>query len=101
MNFFIKDFLSKCDHIRRKLRIRSHLLKKPYEKLYLLCSVPTKNPDFIVYVSKLVNKEVSNSKVLFGNIFQRLKKDTYETTRVKPSMMFLKKKEIYGRCSSK
>ena len=28
MKFFIKDFLSKCDQIRRKLRIWSHLLKK-------------------------------------------------------------------------
>ena len=28
MMFSIKDFLSKCDQIRRKLRIWSHLLKK-------------------------------------------------------------------------
>ena len=28
MIFSIKDFLSKCDQIRRKLRIWSHLLKK-------------------------------------------------------------------------
>ena len=28
MKFFIKDFLSKCDQIRRKLRIWSHLPKK-------------------------------------------------------------------------
>ena len=28
MMFFIKDFFSKCDHIRRKLRIWSYLLKK-------------------------------------------------------------------------
>ena len=27
MKFFIKDFFSKCDQIRRKLRIWSHLLK--------------------------------------------------------------------------
>ena len=26
--FSIKNFLSKCDQIRKKLRIRSHLLKK-------------------------------------------------------------------------
>ena len=29
MKFFIKDFFSKCDQIRKKLRIGSHLLKKP------------------------------------------------------------------------
>ena len=28
MNFFIKNFISKCDQIRRKLRIWSHLLIK-------------------------------------------------------------------------
>ena len=28
MKFFIKDFFSKCDQIRKKLRIWSHLLKK-------------------------------------------------------------------------
>ena len=28
MKFYIEDFLSKCDQIRRKLRIWSHLLKK-------------------------------------------------------------------------
>ena len=29
MKFSIKDFSSTCDQIRRKLRIWSHLLKKP------------------------------------------------------------------------
>ena len=28
MKFFTKDFFSKCDEIRRKLRIWSYLLKK-------------------------------------------------------------------------
>ena len=28
MKFFMKDFFSKCDQIRRKLRVWSHLLKK-------------------------------------------------------------------------
>ena len=28
MKFFIKDFFGKCDKIRRKLRIWSHLLEK-------------------------------------------------------------------------
>ena len=28
MKFFIKDFFSKCDQIRTKVRIWSHLLKK-------------------------------------------------------------------------
>ena len=40
MNFSIKDFFSKCDQIRRKWDIWSHLLKKSLmEKLHFLCSV--------------------------------------------------------------
>ena len=42
MKFSIKHFFSKCDQIRRKLRIWSHLLKKSLMKsltnLYFLCS---------------------------------------------------------------
>ena len=29
MKFSIKEVISKCDQVRRKLRIWSHLLKKP------------------------------------------------------------------------
>ena len=37
--FYVKDFLSKCEEIRRKLRIYSHLLKKFFtENTNLLCS---------------------------------------------------------------
>ena len=35
IKFFIKDFLSKCDQIRRKLRIWSHLLKKSLMKNFI------------------------------------------------------------------
>ena len=47
MKFFIKDFVRKCDQIRRELQIWSHLLtadlvtfteKILYEKLHFLCS---------------------------------------------------------------
>ena len=40
MEFSIKDFFIKCDQIRRKLWIWSHLLKTSFNgKLYFLCSV--------------------------------------------------------------
>ena len=40
MKFSIKDFFSKCDQIRRKLWIWSHLLKKSLmENVIFLCSV--------------------------------------------------------------
>ena len=39
MNFSIKDFFSKCDQIRRKLQIWSHLLKKSFIENFFFCVV--------------------------------------------------------------
>ena len=39
MKFSIKDFYSKCDQIRRKLRIWSHLLKKSSMEDFIFCAV--------------------------------------------------------------
>ena len=39
MNFSIKDFFSKCDQIRRKLRIWSHLLKKSLMENFIFRAV--------------------------------------------------------------
>ena len=39
MKFFIKDFFSKCDQIRRELRISSHLLKKSLMENLIICAV--------------------------------------------------------------
>ena len=39
MKFFIKDFLSKCDQIRRLLRIWSHLLQKSLMENFIFCAV--------------------------------------------------------------
>ena len=38
MKFSIKDFFSKCDQIRRKLRIWSHLLKKSLMENFNFCA---------------------------------------------------------------
>ena len=38
--FPIKDFFSKCDQIRRKLRIWSHLLKKSLMGNFIFCAMP-------------------------------------------------------------
>ena len=40
MKFSIKDLFSKCDQIRRKLRIWSHLLKKSLIENFIFCMVP-------------------------------------------------------------
>ena len=39
MKFSIKDFSSKCDQIRRKLRIWSFLLEKPLMENFIFCAV--------------------------------------------------------------
>ena len=39
MKFSIKDFFSKCDQVRRKLRIWSHLLKKFLMENFIFCAV--------------------------------------------------------------
>ena len=39
MKFSMKDFFSKCDQIRRKLRIWSHLLKKSLKENFIFCAV--------------------------------------------------------------
>ena len=42
MKFSIKDFFSKCDQIRRKLWIWSHLLKKSLMENFTFCVVENK-----------------------------------------------------------
>ena len=42
MKFSIKDFLSKCDQIRRYLRIWSRLLKKSLMENFIFCAVYAK-----------------------------------------------------------
>ena len=39
MKFSTKDFFSRCDQIRRKLRIWSHLLKKVLMENLIVCAV--------------------------------------------------------------
>ena len=49
MNYSIKDFFSKCEQIRRKLRIWSHLLKKSLMANFIFCAVPVKHFAKIIY----------------------------------------------------
>ena len=39
MKFSVKNFFSKCDQIRKKLRIWSHLLKKSLMENFIFCAV--------------------------------------------------------------
>ena len=53
MKFSTKDFFSKCDQIRRKLRIWSHLLKKSLMKNFIFCAMST------VSAAKETNKKIA------------------------------------------
>ena len=44
MQFSIKDFLSICDQIRRKLRFWSHLLKKSLTENFIFCAMALSKP---------------------------------------------------------
>ena len=44
MKFSIKDLFSKCDQIRRKLRIRPHLRKKFLMENFIFCAVISVEP---------------------------------------------------------
>ena len=39
MKFSMKNFFSKCEQIRRKLRMWSHLLKKFLMQNFIICAV--------------------------------------------------------------
>ena len=39
MNFFLKHLFTKCEHIRTKLQIYSHLLNKSLTENFIFCVV--------------------------------------------------------------
>ena len=49
MKFSIKDFLSKCNQIRRFLRIWSHLLKKSLMEDFIFCAVNYVRLKFVIF----------------------------------------------------
>ena len=64
MKFSIKNFFSKCDQIRRKLRIWSHLLKKSIIENFIFCTVQT-----IRFRLNMSDKEsFSDKDVLMSNL---------------------------------
>ena len=58
MKFSMKDFFSKCDQIRKKLRIWSNLLKKSLMENFIFCAVCA--PDYATSLdwnSRQIEKE--------------------------------------------
>ena len=52
MKFYTKSFFSKCDQIRGKLRIWSHLLKKSWIENIIFCAVKLQNDPIIQMIVK-------------------------------------------------
>ena len=85
MKFSIKDFFCKCDQIRRRLRIWSHLLKKSEMENFIFCAVLVFICDKQVVIkpnNQAVIKPFLNSKVslckkcpyseFFSSVFTRI-----------------------------
>ena len=55
MKFSIKDFFCKCDQVRWKLRIWSHLLKKSLVENFIFCAVNfVQSLDLIIHSSECI-----------------------------------------------
>ena len=66
MKFSITDFFSKCDQIRRKLRILSHLLKKSLMENFIFCLVP----EFTICMKKKPSSQKFH-QYLFKSLYQK------------------------------
>ena len=67
LKFPIKDFLSKCDQIPRKLRIWSHLLKKPLMEIFIFCAVMVKTLSYITHRIPSLSTIISWLQLYFRN----------------------------------
>ena len=58
MKFSIKDFFSKCDEIRRKLQIWSHLLKESLMENFIFCTVISRNTNNDINIYFLLDQVI-------------------------------------------
>ena len=73
MKFSIKVFFSKCDKIRRKLRIWSHLLKKSLMENFIFCAVSD---------TRVVTRTILIKWFPFNNLFKiKLRKISQKTKK--------------------
>ena len=74
MKFSIKDFFSKCDQIRRKLRIWSHLLNKSLMEnfIFVQCHSSIYSYDELVKKQKILARNSINESVFRKLLFYRL-----------------------------
>ena len=65
MKFSMKDFFSKCDQIRKKLRIWSHLLKKYLMENLFLCAVT---------ITECIHRGIRNMSSIKAKVFRQCQK---------------------------
>ena len=64
MKFSSTDFFSKCDQVRRKLQIWSHLLKKSVMENFFFVHCFRKTLEKIPYFNYVVDRRANNSAFL-------------------------------------
>ena len=64
MKFSTKDFFSKCDQIRKKLRILSHLLKKFFMENFIFCALSPIRMTFFVSFALFLCKPTILNKII-------------------------------------
>ena len=81
MKFSIKDFFSKCDLIRRKMLIWSHLLKRSLMEKFIFCAVSILEPVILaasVFVLhdelKFYNSIIFNYEECLNKVIHRVDK---------------------------
>ena len=97
MKFSIKDFFSKCDQIRMKLQIWSHLPKKPLMENFIFCAVMR------VWNAKVWNtyEALHESQTLVTKLFQKSKqKNKREIWRKSKTLKHTKEKQIRNKPNS-
>ena len=67
-----QDFFSKCDQIRRFLRIWSHLLKKPSMEDFIFCAVTSLKSDVSKLKRRVVTVFLENLWSEGKNLFKKL-----------------------------
>ena len=80
-NFFIEDFFNKCDQIRSKLPIWSHLPKKSLMENFIFCTVYQSDYNVLFRGDKIwhwLNKIWINSNVTLSYIRNLSKRISYE-----------------------
>ena len=92
MKFSIKDFFIKCEQIHRKLRIWSHLLKKPLIENFIFCVVEYDSKMFLAFSSSFLGSPCM--KVLLGKLWQPGKFLYYSATSTLVSQKLASYKKV-------